>query len=261
MTLRPIHRIARSLALSAILAAGVAAAPEARAQSPFEDLDAAGRAALHEEIRSYLLENPEILVEMYSILEAREQEMNARQDAELLAENEDRIYDDGFSYAGGNPNGDITIVEFLDYQCGYCRKASPEVTELLEEDGNIRWIVKEFPILGPGSELAARAAISTLISEGDTAYARLHETLMTGPGQVTEQNLDLILRSADLDPEEICAGMNTDEVTQRIRETRDLGATLGISGTPTFVLAGEMVRGYVPIDQMRALVAAKRMQE
>ena len=100
----------------------------------------------------------------------------------------DAIFDDGFSFVGGNPEGSVTIVEFLDYQCGFCRRAHPEVRELIAADGDIRWIVKEMPILGPGSELAARAAVATLIAEGPEAYAALHDRLMRleGPGDRRE---------------------------------------------------------------------------
>ena len=146
-------------------------APAAGAQSsPFTDAE---REALHAEIRSYLLANPEVLIEMIQLARAEAAgEAAADRPASCVAANRDAIFDDGFSWVGGNPEGSVTLVEFLDYQCGYCRKAQPEVTELLAADGDIRLIVKEMPILGPGSELAARAAIATLIAEGPRPMPR-----------------------------------------------------------------------------------------
>ena len=102
----------------------------------------------------------------------------------------DAIFDDGFSFVGGNPEGGVTVVEFLDYQCGFCRRAHPDVAELIASDGDIRWIVKELPILGPGSELAARAAVATLIAEGPERYAALNDRLMRLEGQVDDASLD-----------------------------------------------------------------------
>lgn len=228
------------------------------AESPLLKLDDESRATLHQEIRDYLLANPEIMMEMYSLLEERQRTATAESDRALVAEHTGAIFEDGFSFEGGNPQGDLTIVEFLDYQCGYCRRAHPEITELLEMDGEIRWIIKEFPILGPNSELAARAALSTQIHAGDEAYLRLHSAMMEAEGQITNQNLDAVLRASDLDPETIRGGMDDAEVSERIAATRALAKTLQISGTPTFVFEDELVRGYVPLQQMQALVAEKR---
>jgi protein-disulfide isomerase len=229
--------------------------PELQSSSPFTEGE---RAALHAEIRAYLLDHPELLMEMLQILEQKKQATAAVTDQQLLAANADAIFDDGFSWVGGNPEGGFTIVEFLDYQCGYCRRAQPEVEELLASDGNIRLIVKEMPILGPGSDLAARAAVATLISEGPEAYAALHGRLMRLKGQIDDVSLDKTLEDAGLDPAAIRAAMEDPEVDRRIAATRALAETLQISGTPTFVFDDRMVRGYVPLEQMRNLVGELR---
>jgi protein-disulfide isomerase len=153
--------LAGSLAVAALLAA----APTWAEMRPGA-VSETERAALHEEIRAYLLENPEILSEMIALLEQQREEETSADARDLVADNTDAIFDDGFSFVGGNPDGAITVVEFLDYQCTFCRRAHPDLQELLGADGDIRWIVKELPILGPGSELASRAAIAVLISEG-----------------------------------------------------------------------------------------------
>jgi protein-disulfide isomerase len=243
------------------LVAVMALALPAQAQMSVSGMDDAEREALHQEIRDYLLANPEILMEMYALLEERQRAAEAETGTALVSENSAAIFEDGFSHVGGNPEGDFTIVEFMDYQCGYCRRAHPELAGLIEADGNIRWIIKEFPILGPNSETAARAAISTLMQEGDVAYAQLHDAMMEASGPVTDQNLDAVLQANGLDPDEIRSGMDAPEVTERIAATRALAETLQISGTPTFVFDDELVRGYVPLQQMEALVAEKRADE
>ena len=242
--------------LFAALPAAAQDAPAAPAQSsPFTDAE---RAAIHAEIRSYLLANPDLLMEMVQLLEEKKQAATAETDQTLVAAHADAIFDDGFSWVGGNPQGSFTIVEFLDYQCGFCRKAQPDVHELLASDGDIRLIVKEFPILGPGSDLAAHAAIATLITEGPETYAKLHDRLMATPGQITEPILDATLKATGLDPAAIHEAMKDPEVDRRIATTRDLAQTLAIAGTPTFVFDDQMVRGYLPLAQMRSLVEATR---
>jgi protein-disulfide isomerase len=216
------------------------------------------RAALREEIRAYLLENPGLLTEMIATLEQQQKEDAAENDRALVAANGHAIYDDGFSFVGGNPAGAFTVVEFLDYQCGFCRHAHPELQEFLAADGDIRWIVKEMPILGPGSELAARAAIATLMAAGPEAYAELNDRLMRLEGQITDASLDATLAEAGLDPVAIRAGMSAPEVDRRLAETHALAKELEISGTPTFVFGGRMIRGYMPLAQMEALVEELR---
>lgn len=216
------------------------------------------REALHGEIRDYLLENPGILREMVALLEEREGAERAADDAELVAAHAEALFDDGFSHVSGNPEGSLTLVEFIDYQCGFCRRAHPEVQALIEGDGDIRRITKEMPILGPGSELAARAAIATLIAEGGEAYARLGDALMTTEGAINDIALDVALMEADLDPDAIRAGMDDEEVTRRLAETRALAQSMGITGTPTFVFEDRLVRGYLPLEDMQDLVARLR---
>jgi protein-disulfide isomerase len=223
--------------------------------SPFTDAE---REALHAEIRSYLLANPDLLMEMLHILEQKKQAAEAQTDEERLAANREAIFDDGFSWVGGNPTGSVTLVEFMDYQCGYCRKAQPDVAKLIEQDGDVRLIVKEMPILGPGSELAARAAVATMVAKGPKAYATLHDRLMGTKGKIDDATLDKALIESGLDPEAIRVAMDDPEVERRLSETRALAEKLSISGTPTFVLGDRLVRGYVPLDTMQGLVGEAR---
>lgn len=249
----------RKLLLGLMAATALAAALPAAAQqaqsSPWSEAD---KEALHAEIRAYLLANPDILMEMVKLLEEKKQAATEEGDKALVAENAAAIFDDGFSWVTGNPQGKFTLVEFLDYQCGYCKKAQPDVAELLAADGDIRLIVKEMPILGPGSELAARAATATMIAEGPEAYGRLHAALMAHKGQVTDASLDKALTESGLDPAAIRTAMEDPEVDRRLDATHALAEKLAIAGTPTFVFDDRMVRGYLPLEAMQGLVGEVR---
>lgn len=245
-------------ALLAIVLATVMALPAAATE--IDNMTDAEREAFRAEVRAYLLDNPEVLAEAIAVLRQREAEAETVQDQRMVAANADAIFNDGFSWVGGNPDGDITIVEFLDYRCTYCKKAFPEVSELLSSDGNIRFIVKEFPILGEASVLASRFAIAVKNVEGDEAYGEVHDRLMTLRAEISESSLKRLAEDMKLDFEAIFAEMNSDEITAIIRANHELADKLSISGTPAFIMEDQMVRGYVPLADMRRIVAALRAQ-
>lgn len=211
------------------------------------------RNAFGAEVRRYLLDNPEVIFEAVAEYERRTTAQQGEMDATLVEINHDAIFNDGYSWVGGNPDGDITLVEFMDYQCSFCRRAYAEVASLLEQDGNIRFIVKEFPILGPQSEVAARFAIAVHQMAGDDAYAQAHETLMQLDGAITSEVLDGIAAGLNLDPDAVNDRMNAAEITAIIDDNRALAQRLQISGTPTFVMGDELLRGFMPADAMQAI--------
>lgn len=238
-------------ALVAAMAAPVAA----------DDLTAmsdAERDAFRAEVRAYLMENPEVLLEAMQVLRDREAVAEAAADDALLARYASEIFDDGISWVGGNPDGDLTIVEFLDYRCGYCRRAHPEFAAMLADDGNIRWIVKELPILGPDSEASARMAIATLRELGDAAYDRVHEVLMTFEGPVNEKTMPLIAKRADIDLSQIVDKLASAEVDEHIARVRALADVMKVNGTPSFIIGGTVLRGYLPRANLEAIVADER---
>lgn len=222
--------------------------------SGWADLTPEEREEFRTEVRAYLLENPEILNEMVALLDAKQREATAALDRERIAAQADALFDDGFSFVGGNPEGSVTIVEFLDYQCGYCRRAHPDVMGMIAEDGDIRWIVKEWPVLGPASEYAARAVIATGIVAGTDAYAALNDRLLRLDGPLSEAGVAAILADLGVDAAAVRAEMDGEEVARRIDATRALAAELEIQGTPSFVFDDRMLRGFVPITAMQAVV-------
>lgn len=225
------------------------------------DLDAmtdAERVQFGAEVRAYLMENPQVIMDAVEQLQMQEAQAQAQADVALVTQNADAIFDDGYSWVGGNPEGDITLVEFLDYRCGYCKRAHDEVAELIESDGNIRFIVKELPILGEDSLTAARFAIATKQVAGDDAYHAMNDALMAYNGAISPAALTRLADGLQLDGAAIAAHMQDDAVTEEIAKTRALAQALQISGTPTFVMQDELLRGYLPLDQMQSVVAEKR---
>lgn len=244
-------RFAVIAAFTTLLASPVAALD-------LETMSDAERQVFRAEVRAYLLENPEVLMEAIAVLEQRQSEQKVVDDSTLVQVNAEALFNDGFSYVGGNPDGDITMVEFLDYRCGYCKRAHPEVTKLISTDGNIRYIIKEFPILGDQSVLASRFAISTRQNAGDEAYAKVHDALMTFRGDISETSLHRLATDLSLDAGLIIDGMNSDEVSAIISTNHALGQIMQINGTPSFIVGDQMLRGYVPYDSMMEIVAELR---
>ena len=146
----------------------------------------------------------------------------------------------------------------MDYRCGYCRRAVPEVNSLLEDDGNIKLIIKEFPILGEASVISSRFAIATLQVAGDDAYGLVHDALLEMNGEINGVTLRRLGEGLGLDVDAIMDHMDSDEVTAVIVTNRQLAQALKINGTPTFILVDEMLRGYLPADQMAEIIAEKR---
>jgi protein-disulfide isomerase len=216
------------------------------------------RAAFRDEVRAYLLENPEIIVEAMQVLKDRQAAAEAENDIALVKDNAISLFNSDTDWVGGNKTGDITIVEFMDYQCGYCKKAHAEVAELIKSDGNIRLILKEYPILGDASDLAARFAIAVRQLAGDDAYEQAHITLMTLRGEIDSASLGRIATDLGLDPAAVNTQMQTAEVTAVINANHALGDVMQINGTPAFVIDQTLLRGYVPLDGMRQVVAEER---
>ncbi|WP_339668968.1 DsbA family protein [uncultured Roseovarius sp.] len=249
----------RSILTAASLGLCLALAQPAAALD-LESLTDAERTLLRAEIRDYLLANPEVIMEAVAVLEQREAQTQAQADSDLVKVNAEALFNDPSSWVGGNPEGDLTLVEFMDYRCSYCRRAYDDVKGLLAADGNIRFIIKEFPILGEESVLASRFAIATRQVAGDEAYKSVHDALMTYSGSMNETGFSRLADTLGLDATGIIAEMNSDAVTQVIAANHALGQRMQISGTPSFVLGDQMLRGYLPQDAMQRIADEIRAQ-
>jgi protein-disulfide isomerase len=205
-------------------------------------------------VREYILANPEILVEAMNNLQAREENSRQEKQRASVKKYEKDIFQNAADHVEGNPKGDVTIVEFMDYRCGYCKKARPEVLKLLESDKNIRIVVKEFPILGPDSELASRAAIA---SKQQGKYWPFHVALMAEPS-IDEATIFAIAAEKGLDVARLRKDMERKEVKAQIDANHALAQKLGVDSTPTFIFGTEPVAGALSYDRMKELVAAAR---
>jgi protein-disulfide isomerase len=244
----PMRRLAATASLFAAFLASSASA----------EMTAGERAALHEEFRAYLMENPEVIIEAMSVLEEREAKAALERDALLIQTQASDIFASPTDWVGGNLQGDITLVEFMDYRCAYCRKAHDEVQELVRSDGNIRYVIKEFPILGEASLLSSQFALAVRMLHGDDAYKAAHDALIDLRGEPSAETLGRLATELGHDPAPILAEMGSDEIRAILTANHALADRMEISGTPTFVLKDQMLRGYVPLMDMRAIVAEAR---
>ena len=215
----------------------------------------AERKAFREEVRAYLLDNPEVIMEAVAVLEDRKAAAQETDDLSLVRANAEAIFNDGFSWVGGNPEGDVTVVEFFDYNCPYCRRAMAEVEGLVEDDENVRLVYREWPILGEGSVFAARAALA---SREQGKYEEFHLALMGMQGRAEEASVMRIAEEIGLDVEKLRADMAAPEVDEHIATSRRLTQALGFNGTPSFVIGDNLVPGFVEQEQLGALVEQVR---
>ena len=223
-----------------------------------EDMTPAERTAFQAEVKAYLLANPEVIVDAMGVLQSREDSAAASRDQQILTDNKALIFNDAASWVGGNPDGDVTVVEFMDYRCGYCRKAYTEVEELVKSDGNIRFVPKEFPILGDEPVAASRLALAVLPLHGADAHNKAHDGLINLRGAPDAETLGRLATDMGLEPEAILTHMASDDVTKVIAANHALADVMQISGTPTFVIDDTLLRGYVPLDGLRQIVAGER---
>ncbi|KAF0116912.1 MAG: DSBA oxidoreductase [Rhodobacteraceae bacterium] len=245
--------------LALALIAGLACFPAfAEVAPPPPTMTEAERQVFRDEVRAYLLDNPEVLIEAMDILQQREQDAALMRDVQMVSTNTDVIFNSPDDWVGGNPNGDVTLVEFMDYRCGYCRQAYAEIEELLKSDGKIRFVVKEFPILGEASMLSAQFAIAVRQLHGDDAYAKVHDTLMTLRGEPTTETLARLAKEMGLEAQPILDRMKTPAVMSVIQANYALAEKMEITGTPAFVMDDMVMRGYAPPDAMRDFVADAR---
>jgi protein-disulfide isomerase len=240
------------------LALSLSLMPLASLAGGLGEMTPAEKDAFRAEVRQYLLENPEVLLEAMDVLQSRKADAQQQADVDLLQAHADAIFNDPASWEGGNPAGSVTIVEFMDYRCGYCRKAYSEVEDLVKTDGDIRFVVKEFPILGDDSLISSKFAIAVRMLHGDEAYKAAHDALIALRGAPDAETLGRLAADMGFDAAEVSAKMESAEVLAVIQANHDLAGALNITGTPTFVIDTKMLRGYLPEADMQKIVAQAR---
>ena len=229
-------------------------AVSAQQSQPGSDLDP----EFVEKVREVLLTNPEILEEAFNALqEKRMTEANAARGA-AIADNRELIFDSENQVVLGNPDGDVTLVEFFDYNCGFCRRAVADMLQLLETDPNLRIVIKEFPILGPGSLEAARVAYA-VNRVAPERYLDFHLAIMDAPGQADHTVALTAVKDIGLPVDEIEALSAPEEADLALQEVQAIGQVLQISGTPAYVIGNEVIEGAVGLASLREKIEAMRL--
>jgi len=243
-----------ALSLSACLLALIVTVLPVRAA---EDFSAEQTKSIEAIVKDYLLAHPEVILQAVESMQKRDvAQAEAKVQGYLKAHSAD-LRHDANSYVGGNPDGDVTVVEYFDYRCGYCKKVHPVVAELLKSDKNLRLVYKEFPILGPQSKTAAVAAVAALRLDAGK-YLGFHNALMSARGDLDTQAILDIAAESGLDPKALSKAMQDPEISGVLaRNYRDAKA-LGINGTPGFIIGDAIVPGYINLAQMRDLISEAR---
>ena len=208
-------------------------------------------------VRDYLRKNPEILVDAIRALRDKELANTERSAKDSLKLLRTQIENSPYSPVGGNPNGDVTLVEFFDYRCPYCKKVFPDIMALLKQDKGIRYVFKEFPILGPVSVIASRAALAAWSIDKDK-YVAFHKTMMGSRGQLTEERIFKMAKKNGIDPDQLRKAMKDPGVSAEINRNASMANALNITGTPAFVIGNAIVPGAVDMKTLKILVSEAR---
>ncbi len=206
-------------------------------------------------IHDYLMNHPEVLTEALHTAESKLKSDAGEKAKQALVARRNEIFDDPQTPVGGNPKGDITLVEFFDYRCPYCKRMHPTLRELLAADRKLRIAYKEWPILGPVSVTAARAALAAHLQG---KYEAFHNPMMTATGEITEDMVYRIAGSVGLDLERLKRDMASPQIEAALKANRDIASALDIHGTPTFVIGDQLVPGAIDLPAIEDLVAGAR---
>lgn len=237
----------------AALLLALALAGHAAAQTPA--LSPAQADEVRRLVRDTLLKNPEILLEALDALEEKKRADDAARQTDAVARHRDALERDPADPVAGAPAGDVTLVEFSDYRCPYCKQMAEPLAALLRADPGLRLVHKELPILGPDSVVAAKAALAAQRQGG---YAAMHAALMAQRGALDEAAVVATARGLGLDVDRLARDMADPAIAARIEVNLALARELAISGTPAFVLAGRLIPGALDAASMKQLIAAAR---
>ena len=208
-------------------------------------------------IENYLLENPELMLRVFERLEQVQKDEETRRDLTALTIQRKGLERDGYSFVAGNPDGDITIIEFFDYRCTYCKRTIPEVDAVLAKDPNVRLVLKEFPILGPDSMFASRAAIASMKQD---KYKAFHDALFAHRTALNKSAVLKIAAKSGINMALLKADMEDPSIRKQIAKNIGIAESLRIEGTPTFIVGDTVLRGAVERDRLFAEIAAARQQ-
>ncbi|HSI42635.1 MAG TPA: DsbA family protein [Xanthobacteraceae bacterium] len=245
----PSTSILRRLAFG-LVAATLAFGPAAA----LEDSD---RPAVEQIVRDYLLKNPEVIQEAIAELQRRQEVAESTQRKQAMAGLKPLIFDSPRGVVVGNPKGDVTLVEFFDYNCGYCKRALSDLTDLMKADPKLKVVLKEFPVLGQGSVEAAQVAVAVRLVAPDK-YLAFHHKLLSDRGQANKARALAAAGEVGIDAAKLEKAMADPEVRATLEESFKIADALGINGTPSYIAGEEVVIGAVGVDKLRSTIDSIR---
>jgi protein-disulfide isomerase len=232
-----------------LLACSPVAARAADALSPPQEQ------AVRDLLRQELKEHPELVLDAIRQLQARDRQANDERHRDLIRLHQDELAADPEDFVAGNPAGDVTLVEFFDYRCPYCKAMAEPLQALLKKDGKLRLVLKEFPILGPNSTLASKASIG---ARPQGRYLAFHQALLTYKGDLDDKAIASIARGVGIDTGKMKARSEDSQVTAKLARNLDLGRALELDGTPAFIIGDSLIPGAVDLELLEQAIAAAR---
>lgn len=249
-----------SSALSCALIAGVVFGTSIKnAQADPKTIGSMSEKELQDFIGDYLINNPSVIIDALSAYETQQESKQLAGFKDQLAKHDDYIYNNDISPSIGSETADVTIVEFFDYNCGYCKRAMEDVRKILKEDDNVRVIFKELPILSDSSRSAAHYALAAA-KQSNELYFEYHIALMEFKGPKNEKNLEKIAKKVGLDVKKLKEDANTPEIRMALINNLNMSKDLGVRGTPAFIIGESFAPGYIGYDNMKKAVELVREQ-
>ena len=248
-----------SLSVALPIAAAMLLALPAASVTQAQTFSSTQRQEIEAIIKDYLIAHPEVIKEVMTELERRQQEAEAEKRRVTLEENKATLFRSPHQVVLGNPKGNVTMVEFFDYNCGFCKRAMADMLDLLKTDPNLKFVLKEFPVLGEGSVQAAHVAVAARMQDPTgKKYLDFHQKLLGSRGQADRARALAVAKEVGFDMARIEKDMSSDEVKKTIEESMRLADALGVNGTPSYVVGGEVVVGAVGLDALKEKIAAER---
>ena len=244
------------LLVPALLAFALGAAPQAASAQSFSDVQ---RGDIEKIVREYIIAHPEVLEEAMNELSKRQAVAEAEKHQANITKNADLIFNSPRGVTVGNKDGDVTFVEFFDYNCGYCKRAMTDMLELMKADPKLKVVLKEFPVLSQGSVEAALVAVAVRMQDPTgKKYLDFHQKLLTGRGAADKARALAAAKEAGLDMAKLEKDLGSQEVRATLEENLKLAESLGMNGTPSYVIGKQVVIGAVGVESLREKISNAR---
>jgi len=223
------------------------------------EISAAQRGEIEQIVRDYLVSHPEVLQEAMTELEKRQSVAENEKHQAAVRDNAKALFSSPRQVVLGNAQGNVTMVEFFDYNCGYCKRAMDDMLTLLKTDPNLKIVLKEFPVLGPGSVEAAKVAVAVRMQDkSGKKYLEFHQKLLGGRGQADQAHALAVAKDIGMDMSRLEKDLASDEVKTTINENFKLAEALGLNGTPSYIVGKDVVVGAVGLDALQEKINTSR---